>query len=591
MCGFEVIAGHSEFVDACRPFGDLLSHRGPDMDGQYVSPSGQFGAFHHRLAIVDQTVDSRQPLQSVDGRYVLVFNGEIYNYREIRNQLSSQYDFISSGDSEVLLAAFVVEHFKGIGKLNGMFSAAIWDNDQQELYCFRDRFGVKPLFYSLGQSHVFVASEPKALLRQQRDIRLNPRAAIEFGVANLLHHGRGTFWTNVFRLLPGHMLRYRVQDNSVHVCPWYELPDAIADENEWTTLEAADELHGLLMDSIKVRSDVEVPIGLAFSSGVDSNVILRQFRATWPSRGLHLLTLGYSPDAGFGELASVKALASEFPDFAFSSSVLDCRDVPRLAAEAIAAHDEPFGGIPSLGMMQLFRQARDLGIKVMLDGNGADESLCGYDYYRDQRGSNGEILPVHGLSASSDPGLCRLFDDEVVRGHFAARSDFLGYSAQELHAASPKELQRRDICFTKIPKSCQFRDRESMHSSVEVRSPFLDYRFVEYGMRLPSGLLNGHYGAGKTPLRLIAGRLGFSPKPKLSIPSPQQHWLRGCLRPWLVSTAETALSGSFGEILNRAYLLDLFNKDELEDRQLADLWIAAQLGLLSQLEHARRLST
>jgi asparagine synthase (glutamine-hydrolysing) len=534
MCGIVAVVGHREAADSVRRGVARLNHRGPDAQGLWSDPSRGIALGHARLRIIDLSDAAAQPMVSADGRFVLAFNGEVYNYIELRAELAG-YPFRSQSDTEVVLAAWQRWGAGCLDRFNGMFAFVLWDVQEQRLTAVRDRFGVKPLFYSKlpGGGFAF-ASEIKALhgagVPASHD-DISWASFLAYGVTDLAPR---TFWSNVSALPPGSLLEWTATDVSLR--RWYDVANfaAVTDERDVGTVKA--EYRALLEDSVRLRFRSDVPVGINLSGGLDSSLLLalvHQVQGPESDVQVFSFTTG---DPAYDELPWVQGMLEQT-----RHPLVECRlgagEVPELAARIQSAQDEPFGGLPTLAYARIFERARSEGVIVLLDGQGLDEQWAGYDYYRD--------------AVSDDPPLIQGSKDPATRVEclspaFAARGEPLSRFMR--FDDNVRNLQLRDTTQTKLPRALRYSDRVSMAASTELREPFLDHRLFELALRQPAER-KIRAGAGKVLLRELASELlppTIRLAPKRALQTPQREWLRGPLRPWADALIERAL-GRFAD--------------------------------------------
>jgi asparagine synthase (glutamine-hydrolysing) len=503
----------------------VQKHRGPDFAGKYLD-EGYVVLGHNRLSIIDLSSQSNQPFKDNSGRYVLVFNGEIYNYIELKEDLLDLYDFKTESDTEVLLAAFIVYGESCLQKLNGMFAFAIWDNQEKKLFAARDRFGVKPFYYSFYKSSFYFSSEIKAL--HAAGISKIPHEKV--WASYFVHGSYGmpneTFWEDISQLPGGHFLVIKNQQTIIQ--KWYSFEDEVTKQPQNLTFEQAKKKYvELLKDSIKLRFRADVALGFNISGGLDSSVLLAFVSDLYNSQ---LLTPNsqplinaytfYTNNLDYDELPWVEKMLITTHN-PLTKVLLQANEVPDLAKKMSWQQDEPFGGIPTLAYAKIFEQARIDKVFVLLDGQGMDEQWAGYDYYTQEneatlQGVTGSpfksnILSDSFLAKAVKPNYPKPFEDEVLNKQF------------------------RDLFYTKIPRALRFNDRISMLYSTELREPFLDYRLVEFAFSLPLDF-KIRDGQSKYMLREIASEylasdLVFAPKRALQ--TPQREWLSEDLSVWV----------------------------------------------------------
>jgi asparagine synthase (glutamine-hydrolysing) len=522
MCGIAGICGPGWTAEQLSSMVAVQRHRGPDAQGRWVSPDGAAGLGHNRLSILDLSAAGQQPMWNADGTLAIVFNGEVYNYLELRAELGS-YPYRTHTDTEVILAAWERWGESALDRFIGMFAFLIWDTQTRMLTAVRDRFGVKPLHYSLqADGTLLLASEIKAL--HAAGIPATPDERVwatylRYGTTDL---GDRTFWRGVQSVQPGHLVQWR--DGCLTVRKWYDLADRCGvDYDDRPEEVVRAEYLRLLEESVRFRFRADVPVGINLSGGLDSSTLLGLVhRVQGNDSRVHAYTF-VTGEPEYDELPWVRQMLDR-TQHPLRVCQLTAPEVPELAASVQRHQDEPFGGLPTLAYARLFEQARADGTIVLLDGQGMDEQWAGYDYYAGA--ANGR--PAGIVQGSSD----RPVRPECLEPEFAELAESAG-----LPQPFPDPLrnaQYRDTRFTKIPRALRFNDRASMRSSTELREPFLDHRLFEIAMRQRSD--RKIYGnTRKRMIREIASDLlpaGVVEAPKRPVQTPQREWLRGPLRPW-----------------------------------------------------------
>ncbi len=542
MCGIAAVAGAGW---SRRLLGEMVAvqhHRGPDGRGLYEDPEGRAALGHTRLAILDLSDAGLQPMSSADGRYHLVFNGEIYNYLELRAALGDGETFRSATDSEVLLAAFARWGAGCLERLVGMFAFAVWDEHAKELFAARDRFGVKPLYYhQRPDGGLLLASEIKALHAGGVPRAADPRAWATYLTAGILDHSPRTFWEGIRALPAGHTLVWR--EGAVRIRRWYDLAGRVGTDLDQRPAAAAREEYAARMaESVRLRFRSDVPVGINLSGGLDSSVLLGLVqRVQGKDSDVKAFTF-VTGDERYDELPWVRRMLerTRHPSVVCA---LRPEEVPALAESVHECQDEPFGGLPTLAYARLFEVARDHGVVVLLDGQGLDEQWCGYDYYAEPERASRTVV-----QATREPATRA----DCLLPELAGQAD--GFEPPVPFPDPLRNLQYRDICLTKIPRALRFNDRVSMRCSRELREPFLDHRLVELALRQPAR--RKIWGAThKRMLRTLARPLapsGLVEAPKRPLQTPQREWLRGPLRGWADDLIERALVRHGGVWLDAA---------------------------------------
>jgi asparagine synthase (glutamine-hydrolysing) len=584
MCGIAGIVGGvtPELAAASHVMLKRLKHRGPDDNGwlSYSRNGIRSGKgkppvasteailLHRRLSILDLSAAGRQPMTSSDGRYHIVFNGEIYNYLELRSELQrSGFNFRTETDTEVLLAAYAHWGSCCLQRLIGMFAFVILDSQARKLFLARDFFGIKPLYYSETPSRLAFASEIKALL-ELRDItrEINPQSLFHYLRAGLTDFNQETLLRGVRQLPPAHYLTADLDDRRP-LQPVSYWSVTLGDPEELSFEDAALELRRLFLESVQLHMRSHVTVGVALSGGIDSSAIVMSMRHLGnTSKKLH--TFSYITDDNATNDETWIDLAAS----ASSATVHKVRSTPEsFAADIdgfITAQDEPTGGPSTYSHYLVCRRAWQAGIKVVLDGHGADELFAGYNdffitrllsLFRDWRILEALKLYRH---ASNQPNLGKsirrigtralprwlqnilrqdnaLIDPDwfAQRNIATSRTPWAASSAYTTRALLHDELFR-----TQLPMQLRYGDRNAMAFSVENRVPFLTPQIVEFVLRLPEEYLISTDGTRKHVLR--ASLRGIVPdvildrKDKIGFQRPHRSSMIG-----LTSYVEKILNG------------------------------------------------
>ena len=465
----------------------------------------------------------------------MVYNGEVYNYLELRDALD--YPYRSRTDTEVILAAYEKWGADCLHRLVGMFSFVIWDEHEQTLFGARDRFGVKPLYYSsLGPSALAIASEIKALHAAGVPAVEDEETWATYLTRGQHDHFERTFWRGVQSLPPGHAFRW--QSGDLKVWRWYDLAEAVGEAFDERPIESTSaEYLDLLRESVRLRFRADVPVGINLSGGLDSSILLSLVRdLQGPDSQVKAFTF-VTGDPRYDETPWVEQMLDR-TRHPLTVCELSAGDVPALAEAVQRFEDEPFGGVPTLAYGRLFERARQGG------------------RHRSAR------RPRHGRAV----GRLRLLPGSDLAGRADAvagggrRAGSAGVPDPGVHGLGltvracgavwrrPAEpsIQRR--LPDQDPWALRFNDRVSMRASTELREPFLDHRLFELAVRQPADRkIVGD--TGKWLLRnMVAthlpGRVVEAPKRPLQ--TPQREWLRGPLRGWATELIEEAVSGPAG---------------------------------------------
>ena len=520
MCGISGIINHKDAGSLILKMTDAQAHRGPDAKGIYANEVDALG--HNRLSIIDLSESGNQPLYSADKRYVIIFNGEVYNYTELKIKLKEHYHFVTQTDTEVVLAAWLIWGSKCLNEFIGMFAFAIWDTQEKKLFAARDRFGIKPFHYSIVNNTFLFASEIKAI---HATGLLNREANEEIWATyfcnGLYDFNQQTFWNNIYKLPAGHQLIW--ENNKLIISNWYNITDRLkADTRKQEEIEV--ELLYLLEDAVRLRFRADVPVGVCLSGGLDSSLLLALIqKVKGKDFPIHAFTF-YTGDEKYDELPWVQQMIKNSAVIHHACK-LTVDEIPSLAQKIAFQMDEPYGGIPTLGMSKVFEKSAELGVKVLLDGNGMDEGWGGYDYYQKANTVDFAKGPVQGSSKvlSLENCLTDCFKKITIKP-----------SKAQYHSDPVINLQLRDLLMSKIPRSMRFADRNSMAYSIELREPFLDHRVIELGLNQPleNKIRNGKgkYLVRKVAQQLIPTKVGEAPK--RAVQTPQREWLAIELSNW-----------------------------------------------------------
>jgi asparagine synthase (glutamine-hydrolysing) len=528
----------------------VLTHRGPDDRGVHAAPG--VGLVSTRLAIIDLSHLGHMPMRTADCRYHIVYNGEIYNYRELRSLLEAQgVSFRSNSDTEVLLQLFVREGVAMLPRLNGMFAFAIWDSRERELWLARDRLGVKPLYFAERGETLLFASEQKALFAAGVPVAFDHDTWSELLCFRYVAGDR-TPYVGIQRLLPGHYLRWRL--GRVSVAKWWDLAARARDAHEGLPEDAARWFRDTFDDAVNVRRISDVPVGVLLSGGFDSSSVATSLAAQ-AGAGVASFTVGFA-EADHDESALARDVARA-SGLAFHALTLAPEALANRLDEASYLNDEPLAHSSDVHLWAIAEYAKPR-VTVLLSGEGSDETLGGYVRYQPLRyprsiAAARRVLPrVH--RAFSLPGrvakLARFLSMDSIRqfvlfnacdvlpadlavlGHqpspqFAFRETVVS-QAESLYPGDPARQAMFNDQLTFLNSLLHRNDRMTMGASIECRVPFLDYRLVEGLSALPSSVvLAGR--AGKPLLRkAMASRLPDSIRRhrKWGFAVPWAHYLR-----------------------------------------------------------------
>ncbi len=530
----------------------IQAHRGPDEQQQWQSEDGRVGFAHRRLSIIDLSPGGRQPMRHPSGDVVICYNGEIYNYLELAGRLRAEgATFSSRSDTEVLIEAYRHWGERFLGELNGMFAFALYDARRRRLICARDRYGEKPFLYAAGADCFAFSSEYKALLGLGTvDTAIDGARALRFLARGSegLDDEHETVFPAISQLLPGEYLTVDADTLQVTVSRYWTL--ALQQEAARLDLpDAAAHLRDLLTDSVRLRLRSDVPVGSCLSGGLDSGSIVCLARSLVGSVADYHAFAGRFPGTGADEGPHISAVAA-----ATGVVLHETQPRPDRLLEELPAfiwHNElPVGSASQYAQWCVFRLARENGVIVLLDGQGGDELLGGYeqyfhDYLEEGGAAAGErdaIRHRYPRALSTTGETVKTALPAALRRFLAQRagrgSDFafglapeVAVRARPVSAGGFSGLRAalfRESFHTVLPTLLRYGDRNSMAHSLEVRLPFCDHRLAEFIFGLPSSYLMGDTqtkrllreamrGILPEPVRTRWGKQGFVP--------PQDVWM------------------------------------------------------------------
>lgn len=594
---------------------DVLRHRGPDDEG-YVLLNSDDGAYkeligadtvselknnfqdisslnnvphhfdvafgHRRLSIIDLSSSGHQPMSNEEKSIWIVYNGEIYNYIELREELEGiGHVFNSKTDTEVIIHAYEEWGVECLQRFNGMWAFSIWDCNKKKLFCARDRFGIKPFYYFYDRGRFIFASEIKSLL--ESDIERDPNDLIIFDYLafGLQDHTEFTFFEGVNQLKPAHYLI--VGNGELQIERYWNIK--VNDEIKSAGNGEGSEFYDLFEDSIKLRLRSDVPIGTCLSGGLDSSSIVCVANRFISDKKRQKTFSSCFDDEKFDERRYIEDVIEEtgadknyiFPD---AGALLDEIE------DLIYYQDEPFGSLSIYAQWSVMKKASE-SVKVLLDGQGGDELLAGYlEYYasffkmlffsKKYSLLMKELVCFLSLHPGSVYELFTKMRLRKKRKGMLSQEFASGYRDREVKYVENLSLKLlNDLTVSKLPALLHYEDRNSMAFSIESRVPFLDYRFVEYAASLP---LSQKTKNGETKTVLRSAMDGVIPESirrrqdKMGFVTPEEVWMQTVLKDWVVGivssdsfknrgywNAESVLKGFEGVCAGR-------------ERYTSDLW-------------------
>ena len=632
MCGILAIINNKRSLTSkqLHTASAIIRHRGPDDEGFLTWEPGRMqiwagadtanstkeywkyqdlpaeqpfkvGLGHRRLSILDLSPAGHQPMQYEKAGLSLVFNGEVYNYIEIRAELEALgHQFKTKSDTEVILHAWEQWGTGCLQKFNGMFAIVLLDERKKELYAIRDRFGVKPVYYYKGANATYIASEIKQI-RTSPDYTLDMEVAVarQFLATGAVDHTEDTFDKKIKHLPCGHYLKMdlTMENGEAEIVQWYTLKP-----KQWSGSfdAAADEFRALLTDAVRLRLRSDVKVGTALSGGLDSSSIVciaaDILKANGNFAGQETVTACFA-DARFDEWNFAQEVIAKtnahphrvFPSFAGMQEEMD----------AFTWHqDEPVASTSVFSQWAVFKTSHEAGLKVMIDGQGADEQLAGY---------GGNDLPLYtGLIQKRDFAAlmaeARSYKSEhgawpkgfllgamklnMGKGAAPASLDWLrGGEPVSIFNLPAKSLQKnllRQVYSQPLPALLRYEDHNSMAWSVESRTPFMDYRLMEFNLGLPERFVYRD-GVRKTILRkamenVIPAAI-TNRRDKMGFVTPEELWLKGEGKEWFLNAIDYTCK-TFPDIINEP-VLNKYVAAVIDGKEAFSTipWRVASLGL------------
>lgn len=595
ICGIFDLSGNPINRDILGKMNNSIRHRGPDGDGELVDH--EIGLGHRRLSIIDLG-GGAQPIGNEDGSLQIVFNGEIYNFVELRKDLEGfGHRFKTKSDTEVIVHAYEQWGLDCVKRFNGMFAFAIWDRKKRELFLARDHLGIKPLYYVQVGSRFLFSSEIKALMQ---DVDC-PRDVDEEALAELFTFravpSPKTLFKGVFKLPPGHLIRISKTGKEIKRF-WTWVPEL---RKKWNEPELIEEYQALLEDAVRLQLRSDVPLGLFLSSGVDSGVLLA-IMSKYASGPVQAFTIGFEEGEKTNEVADARVMADRFgADHHFQ--MVSAADYMKYYDHYMTDLEEPVGHETAAAFYFVAKNARER-VKVALSGQGADEPWAGYDRYLGIKFSGAYsrlpspltdgfarvINTIPGRMERLKRGVTSLGERDMLTRFTKVYSFFSAEMKAQLYKGAIKERFVADPFGTRhalgdlqgdvkhldpltqmlyidtranLPDDLlMVGDKTSMATSLEVRVPFLDYRLVEFVESLPPDLklkgLTAKYLHKKSMMKWLPRDVVY--RKKKGFDNPIADWLRTSMRP-LVEDCLLSADSSMARYFDQTYIRKILELD------------------------------
>ena len=600
MCGIVgVINFNHNHVDRNKiiKMNNILTHRGPDFGDVYID--GNFALGHRRLSIIDLSDQSNQPFQYKDSEFYITYNGEVYNYIELREELQNLgYTFNTSSDTEVVLVSYIHWGEECFNKFNGMWALAIYNSLTKNILICRDRFGVKPLYYYSDKEKFLFASEKKAIV-------LSDFVELEFDKKGIntalkspfiLEASGHTEFKNVMNLLPGSLIK--IDSSNIEIKKWYYLKNHIDTQIPDTFEKRVEKFKELFQNACILRLRSDVPIATSLSGGLDSSTVvavLSKLGSVKHKTFSHSFKGTFLDEMKFAEIVADTTKTPIEKVSLRKGEIIDEIDDILYSFESI------YGGMPD-SPFRIYRAQKNEGFKISIDGHGADEMLGGYSWYLDQlqkdfsffnfnkqneiKEHKEEIISKKNKIKKQSyiryiynrlPEKVQLIIKSIFKREKTKKSDLYSYNADELPKSWTylKKSLYNDFNYTVLPRILKNFDTMSMANSIEVRMPFLDYRLVQYVFALPnSDLINKKWT--KYILRCsMDGDLDNKiiwRKDKIGMNSPINILMKDELKNWTQAAIDSLDSEGFlNKVeLNKEFQSKILSSDNWDDS--LDFW-------------------
>jgi asparagine synthase (glutamine-hydrolysing) len=599
MCGIAgIVSRNSSLIttERIRAGTSCLEHRGPEDEQVWISANNQAGLGHRRLCIIDLSKEASQPMHYAN-RFTIVHNGEIYNYLELKRELSGKgHSFKTVSDTEVILAAYAEWGNECVQKMDGMFAFAIWDEQEKKLFVARDRFGEKPLFFFYDDEQFAFGSEMKTLWSFGLEKEVNPAMLYNFitiGYTSNPSEPEETFYLNISKLPSASFAVYDLNTHQLQLEKYWQIypsTEKVSDE------DAIDRFNELFSESIRKRLRSDVPVGTSLSGGLDSSAIVAWCHEQSVAQYSHKCFTAVFKDFEKNELDFAATVAKKF---GLWHEVVEIKEteIPFLMQEVMKIQEEPFGSASVLAQYCVYKAAKQNGVTVLLDGQGADEVLAGYHkyykWYWQELFRSGKLKKSGELNAAKAIGIGESFGlknkiaarfpefasgmlqsrkSKAAFNHQALDRDFAFANKRELYYSTPIQADLNGALYFNsfvygLEELLRLADRNSMANAVEVRLPYLSHELVEFLFSLPPGL-KIREGWTKWILRKalekkLPAEITWR-KDKIGFEPPQQKWMK------IKDVREAIMEGKKKLVAKKILNESVLKKNQPHDAHAAD---------------------
>ena len=587
MCG---IAGISPFENdqdhvSIKRMVNTITHRGPDQENIFKNQLGIFGFL--RLKIIDLSEKSNQPFLSKDKKIQIIYNGEIYNYKELKKNYFPTIKFISDGDGEVILHLYEKFGMNFLDKIKGMFSIAIIDSRKDKIFLVRDRFGIKPLYYRLNKNKLYFCSELKGLIESQSRNEINKNEAYKFFKQGLINSTNETWIKNIFQVKASHYLEF--SRGKLTEKKYYKIENFINEDLDYQKKSFkyyTEEFKERLLKSFEEHNRFDVIAGVHLSGGVDSAILSALMN--YSNKKYKSYTFDFN-NKKYSEIEFAKKIAAS-ANLSNDSAILDEKKIPEYLLKVLSREYEPFSSLRILSQHNLYDNFKN-DCRVIFDGSGGDEIGAGYSYY---------LAPwyLDNIKKFDKKKIKQRFFKSVnyIKNNTLSVSDFIKGSfaqfkkpgtstidgsiyqnesiySREFHAFNNKlkiekpfkshlrNAQYADLFYLKLPRSLKYADRSSMYNSIETRVPFLDHKVVEWSLQIPSKfklLQDQQRIIMKYPFRNYVNKEVLYLN-KRTIADPQSEWLKTHLKTLFYETVNSKNFNDHG-FFNKKNIINYYEK-------------------------------
>jgi len=522
-----------------------IKHRGPDGKGIYLDDKVSLG--HNRLDILDKSGTDKQPMSDENNAIVLTYNGRVYNFPQIREELIAKgYKFKSRSDAEVILHAYEEYGTDCVQHFNGMWAFCIYDKTKNMLFLSRDRFGIKPLYYYFDGERFIFSSEIKAILEHDVPRKENRGVIFDYLYFNLTDHSEETFFKDIKRLMPSHNMIFDLSDRKLKISRYYDITK--------NTVESANDpgkIKDLFTDAVNRALVSDVAMGSCLSGGIDSSSIVVTMRNIDPDVQIKTFSMKF-PGEAMDESLYQRAVYEKVNSVNYGVTPQPSELIEDLH-ELFMTQEEPFSGTSVYGQYRIMKLANETGIKVLMDGQGADQVLSGSSYFNgyyyyemlkqfdvaqlfreasQYYSKSKSLIPLVYLGLRMTPGELKRYLYNHQKAPYLSRR-FLEENADRedmrWHISSLQEAAYSSILFYALPHLLRFVDKNSMRFSIESRVPFLDHTLAEYLLSMPNELRVSD-GTSKYAFRLAMQdelpESVLARHDKIGFETPEEKWLK-----------------------------------------------------------------